>query len=354
VFFEFPVVLVVQRTLLRLNGCRISDFELNPMTPRQRFNDTMRYASPDRVPWLDEGLRDNVLDNWHEQGLPQDSDLAALFHYDRRERIELDLGARPKLDRPPQLWENIAEFRKRLDPSDPARLPADWPQRVERWRNRDHILEVPLHSGLFLTLRVNEWATLEPVLYLLADQPLLAREVMDAQAQLTAALADRVLSEVEVDFASFSEPIGGSRGPLVSPRTYKEVVLDSYKPILDVLRRRNVQTIVFMTYANAAILLPLALDAGFNCLWAMETETEAMDYRMLRRRFGKSLRLIGGIDLDALLAGEAATEHEIKTKVPPLLAQGGFVPLADGRVRASVPYPAYAHYRRLLEEITRR
>jgi hypothetical protein len=324
------------------------------MNPRQRFHATMCYGKPDRVPWLEEGLRDKVLEGWREQGLPAGADLAALFHYDRRERIELDMGTRPKLDRPPPVWEHIAELRRRLDASDPARLPADWQNRVEQWRKREHILELPLHSGLFLTLGVNEWASLEPVLYLLADQPHLAREVMDAQAGLAAGLADRVLKDVQVDFASLSEPIGGSRGPLVSPRMYQEIVLDSYKPILDVLRRHSVETIVFMTYANAAILLPRVLEAGFNCLWAMETETSVMDYQALRRRFGKSLRFIGGIDLDALLAGGAATEQEVKTKVPALLAEGGIIPLADGRVRASIPYPAYAHYRRLLEEVTQR
>jgi uroporphyrinogen decarboxylase len=311
----------------------------------------MRYGRPDRVPWLEEGLRDEVLKNWHAQGLPADADLGALFHYDRRERIELDMGTRPKLDRSPPVWENPAELRRRLDPNDPARFPADWQQRVAQWRTRDHILELPLHSGLFLTLGADNWASLEPLLYALADNPSAAREVMDAQAHLAATLAEKVLTEVDVDFASFSEPIGGSRGPLVSPKMYQEIVLDSYTPILDVLRRHGVETIVFMTYANAAILLPQVLDAGFNCLWAMETETNAMDYAALRRRFGKALRLIGGIDLDALLADNAAIEREIRTKVPPLLAEGGFIPLADGRVRSSVPYPAYQHYRRELERI---
>jgi len=107
-----------------------------------------------------------------------------------------------------------------------------------------------------------------------------------------------------------------------------------------------------MTYANAHCLLPDVLDAGFNCLWAMETETRAMDYRALRREFGKELRLIGGIDLDSLLAGEAAIEPEMKDKLPELLAEGGFIPLADGRVRATVTWQAYAYYRRSLERFT--
>ena len=45
--------------------------------------------------------------------------------------------------------------------------------------------------------------------------------------------------------------------------------------------------------------------------------------------------------------------REIETKVPPLLEQGGYVPLADGRVRANVPFENYAYYRELLAKITR-
>ncbi|HUS91778.1 MAG TPA: hypothetical protein VM695_07995, partial [Phycisphaerae bacterium] len=71
----------------------------------------------------------------------------------------------------------------------------------------------------------------------------------------------------------------------------------------------------------------------------------------LRRRFGRSLRLIGGIDLDALLRGKDAIRREIETKVPPLLAEGGYVPVADGRVRANVPFESYAYYRRVLQEV---
>ena len=106
-----------------------------------------------------------------------------------------------------------------------------------------------------------------------------------------------------------------------------------------------------MTYANAHCLLPRVLGAGFNTLWAMETETTAMDYRRLRREFGPALRFIGGIDLDALLAGDAAIEKELRAKVPDLLAMGGCIPLADRRMCASVSWPAYVHYRRLLEQM---
>jgi uroporphyrinogen decarboxylase len=79
-----------------------------------------------------------------------------------------------------------------------------------------------------------------------------------------------------------------------------------------------------------------------------------MDYRDLRREFGRDLRLIGGIDLDTLRRDKEAVRREVEEKVPPLVADGGYVPLADGRVRADVPYENYVYYRELLQKVTQR
>ena len=134
---------------------------------------------------------------------------------------------------------------------------------------------------------------------------------------------------------------------------YEDFVLASYQPVLDVLRRYKVGTKVFVTFGNARPLIPSILKWGFNCLWAVEVNIEAMDYRDLRGEFGRDLRLIGGIDLDALRGDKEAIKREIKERVPPLVADGGYVPLADGRVRADVPFENYVYYRELLEEVTK-
>ena len=133
---------------------------------------------------------------------------------------------------------------------------------------------------------------------------------------------------------------------------YEDLVLKSYEPILTVLKRYGVNPIIFLTFANTRLLIPSILKGGFNCLWACEISMKDMDYRDLRREFGRDLRLIGGIDLDALRLDKEAIKREVYEKVPPLLANGGFVPLADGRVRADVPLENYIYYRRLFEEVT--
>jgi hypothetical protein len=134
---------------------------------------------------------------------------------------------------------------------------------------------------------------------------------------------------------------------------YEECALKNYLPILDALHGKGVDTIIFMTWANARLLLPAVVKYGFNCLWAYESGTRAMDYRELRREFGRDLRLIGGIDLNRIREGGDAIRREILEKVPTLLEDGGYIPLADGRVREDMPFENYAHYRRLLEEVTR-
>jgi hypothetical protein len=47
-----------------------------------------------------------------------------------------------------------------------------------------------------------------------------------------------------------------------------------------------------------------------------------------------------------------AIRREIEERVPPLLAEGGYIPLADGRIRADIPFDNYVYYRRLLEKVT--
>jgi uroporphyrinogen decarboxylase len=134
---------------------------------------------------------------------------------------------------------------------------------------------------------------------------------------------------------------------------YETLVLSTYAPVLEVLRRRSVETIIFRTYANARVLIPKILKWGFNCLWACEVNVDAMDYRSIRREFGRDLRLIGGVDLDTLRGSKAGILGELKTKLPWLLRQGGYAPLADGRVRPEVPFENYLYYRRRLVEILR-
>jgi hypothetical protein len=164
-------------------------------------------------------------------------------------------------------------------------------------------------------------------------------------------LTGEVLSEVEVDALVFSEPIGGNHGPLISPQTYESLVLPSYEPLLASARGHGVRTFICRTYANIEALIPSLLKWGIDCLWACEVEPAVMNYPRLRKTYGRELKLIGGIDLDALRGSRAAVRAAIEA-VAPLTKEGGYIPLADGRVRPDVPFENYLYYRELLKKLT--
>jgi hypothetical protein len=322
------------------------------MNSRERFLETMRFGSPDRVPYFEEGIRSDVLRAWRRQGLGRSAELKRAFTVDEREEIGLDTYPRPWPDRWPSSRADLAAFAKRLDPHGRSRLPARWQKRTAEWRRRQHVLMMQIHNGFFLTMGVDGWQRFRELMVLTRSDPAFVREMMRLQGAFAAELAERVLRDVQVDAAVFSEPIGDNHGPLISPKMYADFVLSSYHPLLEVLRRRGVEILILRTYANARLLIPVLLEHGIDCLWACEVNNEAMDYRSLRREFGRRLRLIGGIDLDVLREGKEAIRAEVLEKVPPLLEQGGYVPLADGRVRADIPLENYIYYRRLLERVT--
>ncbi len=321
------------------------------MDSRRRFLQCMSYGAVDRIPLLEEPIREETVELWRCQGLSDAVECQKDFRLDIHEVIEPNLEALP----PPATWPSsrseLDAFREYLNPHDPARLYDDWPARVTSWRSHNHVLILRVQHGFFLSMGVDGWERFMDVMRFLTDDPAYVIEMMELQGEFSARIAEKVLSEVEVEAAMFVEPIAGNHGPLISPRMYEELVLRGYDRILSVLKKRGIETIILRSFANIRPLLPGLMRRGFNCLWACEAGSAMMDYRALRREFGRDLRLIGGIDLDALRAGKDDIRREILEKVPPLLADGGYIPAADGRIREDVPYENYACYRRLLHQV---
>ena len=60
------------------------------MNSRQRFHETMRFGSPDRVPYFEEGIRKDVIKAWHKQGLSRKTKISDLFQTDQFYEVDLD------------------------------------------------------------------------------------------------------------------------------------------------------------------------------------------------------------------------------------------------------------------------
>jgi Uroporphyrinogen decarboxylase (URO-D) len=321
------------------------------MNGRERFIKTMDFDPVDRPPLFEDGLRDEVVHNWYKQGLRREIKLENIFTFDKREEIEPDLEPIPSPTYWPKTLAGLKKFAIKYDPHDQKRLPDDWAKKVIEWKTREFPLILRVHRGYFLTMGVHGWHRFTDAIQLLVDEPKLVETWMNLFAEFSCQILDRILNEIEIDAVLFSEPIGGNHGPLISPTMYSTIVLNSYQPIIEVLHNHKIKRIIYRTYANTRALLPSVVKAGFNCLWACECNPDAMDYLDIRREFGKDLRLIGGIDSDTLRHNQQGIAQSITKIVPQLLEDGGYIPLADGRVREDVPYNNYVLYRKMLETL---
>ena len=324
------------------------------MTSRERFLTIMSYGKPDRIPYFEEGIRDDVLKVWHKQGLPHGKQISDLFETDRFEEIAPELDPIPDFDIWPSTSNELKILEDRLNPYDPDRFPANWRHQYQLVNQKNQVLFYRVHRGLFLSLGVHKWRRFLDVASLLLDDPQYIHYVLSIQAEFATKMLEMTLDAVHIDAVIFSEPIGGNEGPLVSPRMYEKFVLESFQPIFQVLQKNKIKIVIIRTYANTRILIPSFLKYGMNCLWACETNINIMNYLDLRSEFGTDLRLIGGIDLDVLRKDKETIRREIETKVPPLIAEGGYIPLADGRIRKDISFENYCYYRQLLQEITQK
>ena len=299
------------------------------------------------MPYFEEGIREDVIQAWQKQGMPKGQ--LPWQQADTREEIKLDVDPHPRFDTWPTTFKELEKLQERLDPTDISRLPENWdPKRLQA---SDGILMVRVHEGLFLSMGVRDAKSFTRLMYQLADQPDFVREYMRIQGEFAAALVEPILKAVAFDALVFSEPIGDNNGALISPRMYEDFVLSSYQTLINLAQQYGIKTIICRTYASMKALIPSLLKWGIDVLWACEVEQSVMNYPALRKEFGKDLKLIGGIDLDALYQDTSTIRHAVKS-ITPLVDQGGFIPLADGRVRADIPYKNYLYYRELLREIT--
>jgi hypothetical protein len=317
---------------------------------RQRFLAILHGEHPDHPPLFLEGLREDVLLAWRAQGMPAGVDLGQLFHYDQFEQLDPDVYPRPAIADWSTPHKLLPLLRRRLDPDDPRRLPKNWNRLVKDWKERQHPLFLRIHPGLLLSLGIEEWSSFAPALLRLVDQPDFIHQIMTIQADFTVRLLEKVLRQVDLDGVVFSEPIAGNHGALISAQMYRTFALQSYTPIFEILRAHRVPAIIWRSYANPTNLLPAVAQYPFNALWLCETPPGALPPDRLRAIVSPDVTLIGGIDSDVLRQDPQAIRQAV-ADLQPWVARGRCIPLADGRVRADVPYTNYIFYRRELDKV---
>ena len=362
------------------------------MTNQDRFLSLMEYKSIDRVPNYEVGVWGQTIDRWKAEGLDTDAVNwdwfrgASSFNMDSREYIDINFGMLPGfeyevieetdryeifrshngivrkalktgtsrgtrasmdqfLSHPVQSPEDFHKILKRYDPTTPTRYPEYWEeQRLSGWTRRNHVLVLGRNcSTLGFYWRAREWMGTEALSYAWYDFPKLMHEMMEFIADFTIAVARPVLEKVDVDYVFINEDMAMKQGPLLSPATYEEFVYPHMRRLVDFFKSNHVAYVVVDSDGNTEPLIPLLMKAGVDAIWPMERASEDMVPGDLRRKYGKDLRLWGGVDKREIAKGRLAIDAHLRS-LAPLVEDGGFIPTIDHTVPPDVSLDNFRYY----------
>lgn len=365
------------------------------MTDRERFLATLHYAPVDRGMICDFGFWPETIPVWHAQGLPLEVTYAnydgsktdAFFGMDPytgggpsvnaglcpdfgwqvlEDRGDHELvrqndgvtvlrkktmGSIPEhhghllTDR--ASWE--AHYKPRLDPATSARYPADWSDFQRQWREGNGKPCVAWAGSLYGWLR--DWMGVEAVSYLVYDDEALFEEIVDTLANLTVAVLTRAFEHgARFDAAAMWEDMCYNGGPLLTPSVFKRVLVPRYERITSLLRKHGTDIVWIDCDGRIDELAGLWLEAGVNTMFPIEVGTWGGDPVAFRRRYGKEMRLMGGVGKQTLKGSKSAIDAEVR-RLAPLVEEGGYIPMPDHRVPPDVPYENYVHYLRAARSV---
>ena len=254
-------------------------------------------------------------------------------------RMSMDQFLRFPIEKP----EDFADIKRRLIAAIPERYPADLNERIEIWNQRDLPLvlgENCAANGFYW--RAREFMGTENLSLAWYDYPDLMHEMMEFFADFIIETSRPVLEKIDVEYFTLNEDMSMKSGPLLSPETFKTFIFPHLKRMVEFFKSHGVKYFVVDTDGNPTVLLPLLIDAGVDTLWPIE---RAADFHPLdvRKKFGKSLRLWGGVDKRELVKGKDAIRHHLRELIP-LIGEGGFIPTVDHLVPPDVSWDNFRYY----------
>ncbi len=246
-------------------------------------------------------------------------------------------------------WERLKaeRFQVRIH----ERLPANWPELVQQYRQRDYPLAIASgYCGFFGSLRALMGEV--NLFYAYYDQPDLIRDILNFLTDFWIEIYGYVLQRRPARQRRVLGGHGLQKRPAHLPGCLPRVHAALLQKLIGFLRENGVRHFCVDTDGDCWSLIPLFLEAGMTGMLPFEVQA-GMDIVAVRQAFPR-LQIYGGIDKRALAKGKEAIDRELEAKVPALLRQGGYIPFADHLVHPEVSWENFVYYRRRLAEMAGR
>jgi len=205
-------------------------------------------------------------------------------------------------------------------------------------------------NRFFAVASVNVFEAMHPVcghenmLMGMALEPEWIAEMADTYADFIISNHETLFSkEGKPDAIWFYEDMGFKERPFMSPDMYRELIKPAHKKTIGFFKANGI-SVIMHSCGYIRPLLPDMIDAGIDCLQAMEVKA-GMDLLEIYKNFGDKIALIGGIDIRALCTNDKKIiDKELESKIPIVKAGMGYVVHSDHSVPEDVEYDTYRYF----------
>jgi uroporphyrinogen decarboxylase len=369
---------------------------------RERYIEALTFGRPDKIPFNPGGPRESTLERWYSEGLDKREEYRKVLY----KTIGIDIPAsKPYEDHGisfkmlPQFDETVLEHRNghyivqdwmgtvveisdrydvsylryakdfvtrryikfpvethadwermkiRYDANSSERFPHDFKERCKILKDRDYPATITF-SGPFWQLR--DWCGLENLCIMMIEQPDFVEEMADFWGDFISSVLDKVLEEFCPDRVFVNEDMAYKAHSMISPAMTMKYLMPAYQKWIPKLKNKGCPIIEMDCDGYIDELLPIWIEAGFNCCSPVEVaaHNDIVEYRRL---YGKKMAFQGGIDKRCIAKGGSAIENELQRIIPPLLKSGGFIPSCDHGVPHDISWNNFVEYSRLLARLT--
>ena len=240
-------------------------------------------------------------------------------------------------------WPRIKE--RHLDPDDPERFAADWPEHVARFARRDYPLQLT-HGGVYGFAR-NLMGD-EALAYAFYDDPELVHDIMDTTTDVAIAIWTKMVAEVEFDLIECWEDMASKQGMIISPATFREFMKPNYEKIAAFAKAHGIEIILVDSDGRIEELTGLMAECGVTALYPFEVQA-GNDVPRVRAQYPE-IGVIGGLNKNVMAAGPKAIDREME-RARELIRLGRFIPGPDHFVLSDVTFENYRYFMERLHDV---
>lgn len=210
-------------------------------------------------------------------------------------------------------------------------------------KNETRTNPLGLHCGS-LYGDVRNWAGLEGLCYLYADDEELFKDIIDKVGELTYQYTEALLkSGIEFDFLHFWEDICFKNGPLVSPSVFREFVAPHYKRISELGKSYGIDIVSVDCDGDISSLVDIWVENGVNTMFPIEYGTWEGNIGNFKAKHGQNIRGVGGMNKNVFALEYSDIDREIE-RLHPLIEMGGYIPCPDHRIPPDAKWSNIQYY----------